>query len=104
MRITSLELFRFSCRPREQMSYPYVDGSRLLTARIVDERKLYTKLLNLAYTLKYQPIQQQFQYTYCEVIQNNFFTPSVPTCPCGLRGLLSWAWQKCNRLLRLGHP
>ena len=22
----------------------------------------------------------------------------------GLRGLPSWAWQKCNRLLRLGRP
>ena len=23
---------------------------------------------------------------------------------CGLRGPPSWAWQKCNRLLRLGRP
>jgi len=30
--------------------------------------------------------------------------PNAPTCPCGLRGLPTWAWQKCNRLLRLGHP
>jgi len=30
--------------------------------------------------------------------------PHAPTCPCGLRGLPSWAWQKCNRLLRLGRP
>ena len=33
-----------------------------------------------------------------------FFPPMPPTCPCGLRGLPSWAWQKCNRLLRLGRP
>ena len=26
---------------------------------------------------------------------------NAPTCPCGLRGLPSWAWQKCNRLLSL---
>jgi len=26
------------------------------------------------------------------------------TCPCGLRGLPSWAWQKCKLLLRLGRP
>jgi len=26
------------------------------------------------------------------------------TCPCGLRGPLSWAWQECNRLLKLGSP
>ena len=30
-----------------------------------------------------------------------FPPPNAPTCPCGLRGLPSWAWQKCNRLLRL---
>jgi len=23
-------------------------------------------------------------------------------CPCGLRDPPSWAWQECNRLLRLG--
>ena len=23
---------------------------------------------------------------------------------CGLRGPPSWAWQECNRLLRLGRP
>jgi len=22
--------------------------------------------------------------------------PNAPTCPCGLRGLPSWAWQECN--------
>jgi len=30
--------------------------------------------------------------------------PNAPTCPCGLCGLPSWAWRKCNRLLRLGCP
>ena len=36
-----------------------------------------------------------------------FFLPSLSNAPhvlYGLRGLPSWAWQKCNRLLRLGHP
>jgi len=33
-----------------------------------------------------------------------FFFFDAPTCPCGLRGLPSWAWQKYNRLLRLGRP
>jgi len=32
------------------------------------------------------------------------FSSNAPTCPYGLRGLPSWAWQKCNRLLRLGRP
>jgi len=32
------------------------------------------------------------------------FFSNAPTCRCGLRGLPSWAWQKCNRLLRLGRP
>ena len=32
-------------------------------------------------------------------------TPNAPTtCPCGLRGPPSWAFQQCNRLLRLGRP
>ena len=26
---------------------------------------------------------------------------NAPTYPCGLRGLPSWAWQNCNRLLML---
>ena len=34
-----------------------------------------------------------------------FFLSNAPiTCPCGLRGPPSWAWQQCNRLLRLGRP
>jgi len=33
-----------------------------------------------------------------------FFLSNATTCPCGLRGPPSWAWQQCNRLLRLGRP
>jgi len=33
-----------------------------------------------------------------------FFLSNATTCPCGLRGSPSWAWQECNRLLRLGRP
>ena len=33
-----------------------------------------------------------------------FFLSNAPTCPCGVRGPPSWAWQQCNRLLRLGRP
>jgi len=33
-----------------------------------------------------------------------FIYSPPPTCPCALRGLPSWAWQKCNQFLRLGHP
>jgi len=33
-----------------------------------------------------------------------FFPPNATTCPCGLRGPPSWAWQECNWLLRLGRP
>ena len=31
-----------------------------------------------------------------------FFWSNATTCPCGLRGPPSWAWQQYNRLLRLG--
>ena len=31
-----------------------------------------------------------------------FFGPMPPHVLCGLRGPPSWAWQECNRLLRLG--
>jgi len=33
-----------------------------------------------------------------------FFLSSATTCLCGLRGPPCWAWQECNRLLRLGRP
>ena len=33
-----------------------------------------------------------------------FFLSNAPHVRDGLRGLPSWAWQKCNRLLRLGRP
>ena len=33
-----------------------------------------------------------------------FFCPMPPHVVCGLRGPPSWAWQECNRLLRLGRP
>jgi len=32
------------------------------------------------------------------------FLSNAPYILYGLRGLPSWAWQKCNRLLRLGRP
>ena len=32
------------------------------------------------------------------------FWSNPTTCPCGLRGPPSWAWQQCNRLLRVGRP
>ena len=32
------------------------------------------------------------------------FLSNATTCPCGLRGPPFWAWQECNRLLRLGRP
>jgi len=30
--------------------------------------------------------------------------PNASTCPFGIRGLPSWAWQKCNRLSEVGTP
>ena len=36
------------------------------------------------------------------IVSNCFFFFNASTCPCGLRGSPSWAWQECNRLLRLG--
>ena len=33
-----------------------------------------------------------------------FLSNTPTTCPCALRGPPSWAWQQCNRLLRLGRP
>ena len=33
-----------------------------------------------------------------------FFWSNATTCPCGLHGPPSWAWQECNRLLSLGRP
>jgi len=33
-----------------------------------------------------------------------FFLSNATTCPCGLRGPPSWAWQECNRLLIMGRP
>jgi hypothetical protein len=33
-----------------------------------------------------------------------YFFPMPPHVPCGLRGLPSRLWPKCNRLLRLGCP
>ena len=34
----------------------------------------------------------------------DFFLSNAPLVRDGLRGLPSWAWQKCNRLLRFGRP
>ena len=48
-------------------------------------------------------IRQNRRVTVCEFAEE-VPTPQAPTCPCGLRGLPFWAWQKCNRLLRLGRP
>jgi hypothetical protein len=38
-------------------------------------------------------------------LTKKMFPPSMPPhVLCGLRGPPSWAWQECNRLLRLGRP
>ena len=53
-------------------------------------------------------VTTQVTYFLTEAIplcnNNCFFSPNAPTCPCGLNGLPSWAWQKYNRRLRLGRP
>jgi hypothetical protein len=36
--------------------------------------------------------------------RKNFCPPNATTCSYELRGLPSWLWRKCNRLLRLGRP
>ena len=40
------------------------------------------------------------------ILSCNFFIFlfNAPHVLDGLRGLPSWGWQKCNRLLRLGRP
>ena len=38
------------------------------------------------------------------ISSKDFFWSNATTCPCGLRCPPSWAWQQCNRLLRLGRP
>ena len=51
---------------------------------------------------EYDPKVKTLRY---ESLYIYIFPPSnAPTCPCGLRGLPFWEWQKCNRLLRLGRP
>ena len=40
----------------------------------------------------------------CLLRVNIFSPPMPPHVLCGLRGPPSWAWQECNRLLRLGRP
>ena len=44
--------------------------------------------------------------TLCHISTPNIYIFSnATTCPfSGLRGPSSWAWQECNRLLRLGRP
>jgi hypothetical protein len=38
-------------------------------------------------------------------VDKNIFFYNATTCPfSGLRGPPSWAWQECNRLLRVGRP
>ena len=39
-----------------------------------------------------------------DFIRDFFFSQCHHMSFCGLRGPPSWAWQKCNRLLRLGRP
>jgi hypothetical protein len=45
-----------------------------------------------------------YRTTTATISFNVFFLSNATTCPCGLRGLPSWAWQWCNRLLRSGRP
>ena len=41
----------------------------------------------------------------CPIFQTGFPPPILPhVIFSGLRGPPSWAWQECNRILRLGHP
>jgi len=38
-------------------------------------------------------------YLLLLIFPKYFFLSNATTCPCGLRGPPSWAWQGCNRLL-----
>ena len=41
---------------------------------------------------------------YFDLHTRHFFLSNAPHVLDGLRGLPSWPWQKCNRLLSLGRP
>ena len=43
-------------------------------------------------------------YIYICIYIYIYIPPMPPHVLCGLRGPPSWAWQECNRLLRLGRP
>ena len=43
-------------------------------------------------------------YKSLDIVADIFFLPMPPHVLCGLRGPPFWAWQECNRLLRLGRP
>ena len=68
--------------------------------------------LNYKIIVKFYRIRRG-SYKNCAVFLHNFEIPIIiiiifwsnaTTCPCGLRGPPSWAWQQCNRLLSLGRP
>ena len=85
---------------------------KLQVSKCTDKRSCRTflwKLINLAYKINYQIM---WKHTVCNIIRmmgktdvtSNSHPPIPPHVLCGLRGPPSWAWQACNRLLRLGRP
>jgi len=51
----------------------------------------------------YNQVELQLYKSYRGLFFTIFFSMPLHVL-YGLRGLPSWAWQKCNRLLRLGRP
>jgi len=56
------------------------------------------------FSIKYFPRMFSILIFLNHKIEQFFFLSNATTCPCGLRGTPFWAWQECNRLLRLGRP
>ena len=52
----------------------------------------------------YSELVLQQRGNFSVVINMFVCLSNATTCPCGLRCPPSWAWQQCNRLLRLGRP
>ena len=44
-----------------------------------------------------------FERTYF-LLKTIFFVSNATTCPCGLRGPPSWAWQQCNATSEVWTP
>jgi len=82
----------------------HINGTKFAAYMAVPFIIFFHQILVLFYIIVIWLYALYVSVQFCKLYILIALFPMPPHVLYGLRGLRSWAWQKCNRLLRLGRP